>query len=640
MPQNKKVVTRFVFSVLAVFAGLFLTSCFSSYSGEEIDPNYGRITITVPRGSDARWSGTVPSATVLANVYYVITVWQNDIDIRQVTIPAGLTTASIGSIPIGPTVFVIEATYNGYPFAHASIGHDVTSGHNQVQPQMQRMDMGMVLSVASGGELLFPAASLGATPTDMSLRIFNYAASPTDTIGISISGPFGLFPAGPTIASIASDDYHEAVIAPNPSLLVGTHTGTVTLTPTSPNIDNVTFDLSFTVTLGSGTVSDPFQIWNEADLRRVGRETGPDAWTLAAHYRLMANIALTGGIWIPIPGTISSPFSGSFDGNGFTLSGLTGSGIFSAVSGTIQNLSVSGTVTATLGSAGGIATRLTSSGRIENSSFAGTFTSTSGYNVGGLVSISNGTIINSSFTGTINAPNTGQVGGLVGSLSGAGALIVNSFASGAISGADVVGGLVGGTNGSTVIRNSFADVAVTGSGGSIIGDVRGVGGLVGFNVSTITDSYATGNVTGGADRVGGLVGWNIGAITNSFAMGDVTSTNTAVTVGGLVGRMSGIGTAGSRSITNSVALSNSVSGVGVNVGRVRGDDAGTVTNTFANDAMTGHASNSDLDGFDVALTATQNQFWWENTVNFNFGNTDSDPWVWYVPLQRPRLHWQ
>jgi len=60
MFQKKKMTTKIAFSVLTVFllafAALFLAACFSSYSGEEIDPSCGGITITVPRGPGARWS--------------------------------------------------------------------------------------------------------------------------------------------------------------------------------------------------------------------------------------------------------------------------------------------------------------------------------------------------------------------------------------------------------------------------------------------------------------------------------------------------------------------------------------------------------------------------------------------------------
>ncbi|MGJ0309895.1 GLUG motif-containing protein [Aliarcobacter cryaerophilus] len=86
--------------------------------------------------------------------------------------------------------------------------------------------------------------------------------------------------------------------------------------------------------------------------------------------------------------------------------------------------------------------------------------------------------------------------------------ISNSYASGTVSGtSSYVGGLVG-DNYAGAISNSYAT-------GTVSGD-RYVGGLVGSNGGTITNSYASGTVSGN-DRVGGLVGFNLAeTISNSF----------------------------------------------------------------------------------------------------------------------------
>ena len=89
-------------------------------------------------------------------------------------------------------------------------------------------------------------------------------------------------------------------------------------------------------------------------------------------------------------------------------------------------------------------------------------------------------------------------------------------------GENYVGGLVGRNSGGT-ISNSSATGAVTGT--------NSVGGLVGYNEGTISNSYATGAVIGTV-YVGGLVGYNEGTISNSYATGAVTGT---IRVGGLVG---------------------------------------------------------------------------------------------------------
>jgi len=62
-----------------------------------------------------------------------------------------------------------------------------------------------------------------------------------------------------------------------------------------------------------------------------------------------------------------------------------------------------------------------------------------------------------------------------------------------------------------------------------------VGGLVGANLDTLSDSYAAGSVTG-EESVGGLVGRNTGAVSDSYAAGSVTGEES---VGGLVGRNTG-----------------------------------------------------------------------------------------------------
>ena len=106
-------------------------------------------------------------------------------------------------------------------------------------------------------------------------------------------------------------------------------------------------------------------------------------------------------------------------------------------------------------------------------------------------------------------------------------MISGSSASGAVSGvgsventfAAIVGGLVGLNNQPGQIINSSATGAVSGTN-----QVQ-LGGLVGGNFATITNSHAFGTVTGtGRGTVGGFVGLNFttGTITGSTASGNVT----------------------------------------------------------------------------------------------------------------------
>jgi len=136
----------------------------------------------------------------------------------------------------------------------------------------------------------------------------------------------------------------------------------------------------------------------------------------------------------------------------------------------------------------------------------------------------------------VDAGTGGSAGSLVGSLSQG--TISNCYVEdGSVSGVDDIGGLVGFNLGT--ITSCYSTASVSGywfvgglvgqsaqpstiincySTGSVSGD-ESVGGLAGLNLDTITNCYATGSVTGSAD-VGGLVGDN-----SSFFGSDGTTSN-------------------------------------------------------------------------------------------------------------------
>jgi filamentous hemagglutinin family protein len=90
---------------------------------------------------------------------------------------------------------------------------------------------------------------------------------------------------------------------------------------------------------------------------------------------------------------------------------------------------------------------------------------------------------------------------------------------------DNVGGLIGLEAGPTVLNAAYATGTVSGA--------TGVGGLVGVTATAITNSYATGAVSG-TNEVGGLLGaiTDDGSVSYSYATGAVGSAGTA---GGLIG---------------------------------------------------------------------------------------------------------
>ena len=230
------------------------------------------------------------------------------------------------------------------------------------------------------------------------------------------------------------------------------------------------------------------------------------------------------------------------------LGGLVG---LNSSGGTITNSYATGSVTGTRNYVGGLVGL--SRGTITNS-YATSAVKGDDF-VGGLVGENYGTITNSYATGAVTGTRY-YVGGLVG-YAGYGT-ITNSYATGAVTGTGgYVGGLVG-LNWNGPITNSYATGAVTSTEGS-------VGGLVGSTTSygPITNSYATGAVTSTEGSVGGLVGLSFrGIITNSYATGAVTGTTSRwSSVGGLVGYNSGTITNSSSKTTTELQEPTSAIGI-------------------------------------------------------------------------------
>ncbi len=227
---------------------------------------------------------------------------------------------------------------------------------------------------------------------------------------------------------------------------------------------------SYTVITSLGSAGDQSLLSATNSLQGLGYST-----RLSGNYVLGADIAASGtSTWnsntgfSPI-GSSTTSFTGTFDGLGHTITGLTLSrsttsnastnfyvGLFGYVgtAGVVKNVGlVSDSVTG-YSSVGGLAGR--NDGTISNSYATG---SVSGYTrVGGLVGRSDGYITSSYATGTAEA-SSAYVGGLVGSM--ATGTISSSYATGAVTG-PTAGGLVG-LQDSGTISSSYATGAVTGN---------------------------------------------------------------------------------------------------------------------------------------------------------------------------------
>ena len=230
---------------------------------------------------------------------------------------------------------------------------------------------------------------------------------------------------------------------------------------------------------GSYTVYNANGLMNIAELVNGGKTD--------INITLDTNIDLMGKDWTPIGTSFRNSYTGTFDGGGHTIKGLT-------VTTNDQFVGLFGS----LGKAGTVKNVVMEGVQITNNHG-------SGY-VGGVVGNSDGTIENCSVSGSVSG--TAYVGGVVG---------VQWF------------GSITGCSSSATVKG--------------MGDVGGVAGQTNSS-ATLTACYATGNVTielGHRDRVyvGGLVGWNAGSsVLACYATGNVTSTGSStgnVYIGGFLG---------------------------------------------------------------------------------------------------------
>ena len=202
-------------------------------------------------------------------------------------------------------------------------------------------------------------------------------------------------------------------------------------------------------------------------------------------------------------------------------------------------------------------------GFIENDDFTSEF---AGSFDGDGFSISDVVIAYDNVDGDIGLFASTDTGALIENLSVDGSVTVTN------SGSFNYAGLVGNHDGGS-IQNCVSHVDVT----ALDGDL--VGGLVGGNADTVTESYATGSVEGN-DRVGGLAGRNTDTITKSYATGSVDGDST---VGGLVGRVANAGT-----VSESFAT-GAVNGGGDSVGGLVGNDLfgpNDISNSYADSETT------------------------------------------------------
>ena len=250
-------------------------------------------------------------------------------------------------------------------------------------------------------------------------------------------------------------------------------------------------DLGYTIeSNGSYTVYNADGLLNVAELVNGGKTD--------INITLEKNIDLTGKDWTTIGTDYDNSYKGTFDGGGHTITGLTFTtndeyaGLFGWLNraGTVKNVVMEGV-------------QITS-----NQIYGGS--------IGGVVGYSWGTIENCSVSGSVSG--TVYVGGVVGAQIGGS--ITGCSSSATVKGTVDVGGVAGQTNSSATLTACYATGNVTleiDPKKNIAG-----GGLVGMNAgSSLLACYATGNVTStgsstGYMHIGGFLGNNYTTVTAGY----------------------------------------------------------------------------------------------------------------------------
>ena len=289
----------------------------------------------------------------------------------------------------------------------------------------------------------------------------------------------------------------------NGTITGGTFNGTVT---NNGSITGGTFNTAIT---GSGTETDPYQISTAAQLklfRDIVNGTGGQTQNAGAHAKLMNDIVLNDGTfdengtytpgasgktaetWTPIAysGLFNEHttlyYTGTFDGQGHTISGLnvTGEFVYAGLFGTVKD----GTIKS-----------LTVAGKVSPSN--------SQCIVGGIVGYaSNAVIKNCSNHCSVTGRTTSIIGGIAG-FNSSGAIIdcYNVGTISCINYAEAIGGIVGSNSGT--ISNCY-------NVGTVSNDTS-VGEIAGHNSDTVENCYY-------------LAGTNLNAVGKNNSNGNITKT--------------------------------------------------------------------------------------------------------------------
>ncbi len=252
---------------------------------------------------------------------------------------------------------------------------------------------------------------------------------------------------------------------------------------------------------GTGTSQDPFQVSDVDELQSI--IDYPDSYFI----QITDIDASSTASWNSGEGFMSlsdydTPFTGSYDGNGYSIDGLTinrSGGIFQSLFGFMSGAEISNVTLTDVSIIGG------------------------GF-IGGLAGYCESSdVIGCSSQGSVTGINS--IGGLMGEVSGS-TSVSRCFSSGTVEGTVQIGGLIGSYSSSIALTDcySISDVTTTGSDPNI-------GGLIGLLIGDVQRCYSAGSVTVTTNS-GGAIGYKqSGTVTDSFW--DVETSGQSTSAGGV-----------------------------------------------------------------------------------------------------------
>ena len=539
----------------------------------------------------------------------------------------GTIETSAASVKVGPNTMITTAAAHG------------STGTWSIDP--------VDFTIApSGGDITGATLSSELATTNVSLSSVNGSQGTLGNLNVNDTVSWGAH----TLTLTAVNDIDVNAV------MTVTGTASLNLEPGSGMVNMALGASGFTGSVnfgGTGTLTMNGQVYTVINSLGTASSSGDGTLqgmrgNLAGHYALGSNIdASSTSTWNSgagfTPIAASGDFTGTFDGLGHTISGLTITssnytpiGLFGTVEGssnapvflrnvgltnlavtcyepcgallgygeyytTIQNVSVSGSL---IGDGYG-------GGELEEAGMIVGYLQS--YNTAGLPPYDS-KIVNVYSSGTIFANEPEYVGGIAGevyciSMSGMHSNVTMTFQPGNYEDGEGLGGLVGEVDYGSITASTFTgtiNLQSSATGTSNTAYYEEVGGLVGYFDSNdaISNSHFSGSILGtcpvntcsdGDEYIGGLAGENEGLITSSYATGVITlAKNENENVGGLVGD------------SGDAAISNSYSTVVITApgsynrsfGGFIGDfDGQPITNSYATGSVTVGPNAQSVGGF-------------------------------------------